>query len=173
MSTPDSKATNADLADFLDCGDDTRRVIMRVLGMPKRRSRPWSEVWAALGLAPEQPGEVWDELTLGRDRKNRLWDPARVAAEIGCATDTVNDYCRTGKFPVGFPSPVLDLGPRRRWWLPLDVRAYNQPAIYKARAALIRRLPATSQHSDARSAPMPKPGTLTPLPSQSSSRASP
>lgn len=164
MSTPDTKITNSDIADFLDFEEDTRRVVMRALGMPKRRIHRYSELWVAIGLAPEQPDFLWPALVLGADRKNHLWGPERVAEEVGCATDTVNGYCRTGKFPDGFPRPLFDLAPRQRRWLPLDVRAYTQPSLFGRLSKRLKRKSISLRSGQDRSASMPRAGSLQPLP---------
>lgn len=160
--TPASKATNADLACFFNVGDDTRCDILRGLGLPKRRSYFWTELLNAFGLMPEQPEELWDELTLGAARKNVLWDAARVASEIDVAPATVNGWCRKG-YPEGFPLPLINLGPKRRWWLPLEVRAYNQPSLYGDLARAIRRKPAPAA-AQRQAVPIACHGTLQPLP---------
>jgi hypothetical protein len=138
-------ATNADLERFFgSCGDDTRRKIFSHLGLPKRRKRPWGEVWAALGLDSMQTEEMWDQLTLGRDGKNKLWDAARVAEETGLVASTINNYCRSDQFPEDFPRPLISMSPKTRLWLPLEVQAYNRPSLYGAKAANIRRKPTGS-----------------------------
>lgn len=162
--TPSDKATNADLELFFGkCGDDTRRRLLRLLGLPKRRKYPWSEIWHALGLSPDQPKPLWNDLTLGDERQNFLWSAARVADEIGLSSDTVNAYCNQDRRPEGFPAPLLSAGPKTRLWLPLEVRAYNQPSLYAALASEIRRLPKSEAASKAMAA-VPKSGSLDPLP---------
>lgn len=140
--TPATFATNSDFERFLgNCCDDTRRRIFRHLGLPKRKKRPWAEFWNAVGLEPDQPEELWDLLTLGSNVTNSLWNAARVAEETGLAVSTVNSYCHKNKFPDGFPGPLIDAGPKARFWLPLDVRAYVRPSLYRDRHAMIRRKP--------------------------------
>ncbi|WP_295046790.1 hypothetical protein [uncultured Paracoccus sp.] len=169
--TPGSLATNQDIERFLgECCDDTRRKILRHLGLPKRKKRPWAELWHAVGLATVQPKDVWDALTVGSTGRNTLWDAARVAEETGLATSTVNGYCHKNSFPDGFPRPLIDAGPKTRLWLPLEVRAYNVPSIYGARAALIRRRPKRSAASK-KPATVPYTGTMQPLPPHDSNTA--
>lgn len=139
-TTPSALVTNSELERFFgNCGDDTRRKIFSHLGLPKRRKRPWAEVWNAMGLEPEQPEVMWDDLTLGSNGKNVLWNAAQVAERTGLAASTVNDYCRKKRFPEDFPRPLINAGPKTRLWLPLEVRAYNVPSIYGVRALMIRR----------------------------------
>jgi hypothetical protein len=148
-------ATNDDFARFFDVGDDTRRALLRAFGMPKRRKHAETEIWNAIGLEPDQPEEVRNELMCSSGSRIKLWGPSRVAEE--------NRWCRQRKYPEGFPLPVVDLGTKRRWWLPIDVRAYLQPSIYGDLARMIQR----------KSASKPPPpetvewnGTLQPLPPQ-------
>lgn len=76
----------------------------------------------------------------------------------------MNGWC-SGRPPEGFPLPLLDLGPKTRRWLPLQVRAYVQPLVYAERAALIRPGPETrGQPRRAMPGPPPPLGTLQPLP---------
>lgn len=156
-------AGNDDIARFLGVGDDTRRAILRALGLPKRRKHAWSELWARLGLEPDQPEEVRRHLTLGPDGKNALWDAARVAEELGCVASTVNGWCARKALPSGFPPPLIDHRRKTRLWLPLDVRAYVEPSIYGALARQVRRRPKVVEKA-ARPAPLDLHGTLQPLP---------
>jgi hypothetical protein len=162
--TPDFKVSNADLERFLgNCCDDTRRKIFGLIGLPKRKKRPWTEFWSAVGLATDQPEDLWEELSLGSKGTNVLWDATRVAGEAGLAASTVNGYCHKSRFPDGFPKPLIDAGPKTRLWLPLEVRAYNQPSIYGVRAAMIRRNKKPSSTST-KGAAIPYTGTMQPLP---------
>lgn len=164
--TPASYATNPDFERFFgNCGDDTRRKIFRFYNLPKRKKRPWSEFWNAVGLDPRQPKNLWDELTLGSSRKNVLWDAARVAEETGYAVVTMNGYCHKNSFPEGFPQPLINVGAKTRLWLPLEVCAYNRPSIYAARAAMIRRKPQCTTAPKKADA-VAYTGTMQPLPSQ-------
>jgi len=137
--TPVPTASNDEIALFLGVGDDTRRAILRGLGLPKRRRHAWSEIWFCLGLEPEQPEELREHLTLGAKKTIRLWDAARVAEEIGVVAGTVNGYCARGAFPDGFPRPLIDHRRKTRLWLPIEVRAYLQPSIFGDLAGRIRR----------------------------------
>jgi len=162
---PVCRASNADLARFFAVGDDTRRRVLAELGLPKRRAHRWTEVWHALGLSAEQPAILLPELTLGPDRSNILLTPARVAQHLHVATDTVNRW-RRGDAPSGFPAPLLDLGPRLCRWLPLDVRAFDAPALYGDLASQVVRR-ARKPRRTAPDARLPAEGSLEPLPPQS------
>jgi hypothetical protein len=105
---PVPTATNDEIARYFNVADDTRRAIMKALGLPTRRRTAWSEIWVRLGLEPVQPDEVTDHLTLGPENKNALWDAGRVAAETGKAVDTVNGRCRGNRFGDAFPRPILE-----------------------------------------------------------------
>lgn len=162
--TPSSLATNAVLERFFgNCCDDTRRKIFSQLGLPKRRNRPWAEVWAAIGLDPVQPDDLWDDLTVGQNGKNQLWDAVRVAEETGLAASTVNNYCWKNFFPEDFPRPLINVSPKTRLWLPLEVRAYNRPSLYRSQAAKIRRKPKESTVSK-KTKTVSYTGTAQPLP---------
>ncbi|OWU81752.1 hypothetical protein ATO6_23390 [Oceanicola sp. 22II-s10i] len=166
--TPTSMASNADLERFFgDCGDDTRRLIMRRLGLPKRKSRPWTEIWFAVGLEAEQPEALWDELTLGSKRRNMLWDAARTAEHAGLASSTVNGYCHSGVFRDGFPRPLINISRRIRLWLPLEVCGYVAPSVYAERAAMIRRRPEQTK-TEKPIVPVSYTGTMQPLPPKNS-----
>ena len=155
--TPSTPVTNPEFERFFgNCGDDTRRKIFRHLGLPKRRKQPWGEFWNAVGLDPEQPEELWEDLTLGSGSKNALWD----------AASTVNGYCHRKSFLNGFPKPLIDVSPKTRLWLPLDVRAYVWPSLYGDRAAMIRRNPKRSTVRK-KAEQIPYTGTMQPLPQRS------
>lgn len=79
--------------DASDCGE-TRSVILRSLGLPKRRAYPWTEIWDALGLEHEQPEALWESLMLGPKRDNTLWSAAQVADHLGMTPDTINSWYR-------------------------------------------------------------------------------
>ncbi|PKQ10472.1 MAG: hypothetical protein CVT70_19495 [Alphaproteobacteria bacterium HGW-Alphaproteobacteria-1] len=165
--TPSSHATNGEFEKFFGgCGDDTRRKIFHHLGLPKRAKRPWGEFWNAVGLDPDQPEKLWEDLTHGSDGSKTLWNAARVAEEVGLTAATVNGYCHKNSFPVGFPRPLIDLSPKTRLWLPLEVQAYNRPSLYKVRAAMIRWKP-KRQAVTKKAERIPYTGTMQPLPSRS------
>lgn len=138
MTGPTALASNADLEFFLGVEEDTRRKLLRAWGLFGRRRYAWSEIWHALGIAPDQPKDLWPELYSGTERTTRLWNAARVAEEIGVAAATVNGWCTKGALPTGFPPPLLAFSAKTRGWLPLQVRAYVQPSLYAARAGRIR-----------------------------------
>jgi hypothetical protein len=162
--TPVLKATNDELERYLGVGDDTRRAILRALGLPKRRRHAWSEIWARLGLEPVQPDEVMKHLMLGPRNENALWDADRVADETGYAVDTVHGRCRKQAFHDGFPRPILDFSSKTRLWLPLDVRAYIEPTIYGDLAAKVCRRAVRTEKKPPVAAPVVLHGTLQPLP---------
>jgi hypothetical protein len=165
--TPSYHATNADFEKFFgDCSDDTRRKIFHYLGLPKRKKRPWGEFWDAVGIDPDQPEELWEDLTHGGDGRNVLWNAARVAEEVGLTAATVNGYCHKSSFPVSFPRPLIDLSPKTRLWLPLEVQAYVRPSLYAARAAMIRWKP-KRQAPAKKGVHIPYTGTMQPLPPRS------
>ena len=155
-------ATNDDIARFLGVGDDTRRALLRALGLPKRRRHAWSELWARLGLDPVQPEDVRTHLMLGADGRNALWDASRVAEETGVVASTVNGWCSRDTFPPGFPRPIIDHRRKTRLWLPVEVRAYVEPSIYGELAGRIRRA-AKSVDRPAAAEPVVWNGTLEPL----------
>ena len=167
---PSALATNSEFERFFGrCGDDTRRKIFHHLGLPRRRKQAWGEFWHAVGLETEQPEHLWEDLTLGCSGKNILWNASRVAEETGLAATTVNGYCHRKSFPVGFPEPLIDIGPKTRLWLPLEVRAYVRPSLFGNRAASIRRKPVKRPLSN-KSEQVSYTGTLEPLPQRRSER---
>lgn len=155
-------ATNDEIARFLGVSDDTRRAILRAVRLPKRRRHAWSEIWAFLGLEPKQPDDVMEHLMLGPKNQNALWGADRVAAETGDSVDTVNERCRKSAFQ-SFPPPILSYSAKTRLWLPLDVRAYVEPAIYGDLAAKVRRRAHVEKKAHG-VAPIKWDGTLQPLP---------
>jgi len=162
--TPVPKVSNDDIARYLGgIGDDTRRAILRSLGLPKRRQHAVSELWAALGLEPEQPKKVRKYLIPDPEGRNALWGAARVAEETGVVRATVNDWCARKAFPQGFPPPLIDHRRKTRLWLPIEVRAYIEPSIYGDIARRIRRRPKAVE-KPARPEPVAWHGTLQPLP---------
>lgn len=164
--TPVPMATNDEIARYFGVADDLRRAIMTALGLPRRRRTAWSEIWVRLGLEPDQPEEVRKYLMPGPQTGTALWDAERVAEETGKAVDTVNGRCRRDRFDDGFPRPILDFSAKTRLWLPLDVRAYVEPAIYGGLAAMVRRRGARAKAPAA--APLALHGTLQPLPPKQS-----
>jgi hypothetical protein len=163
-NTPSSvpMATNDEIARYFGVADDVRRAIMKALCLPRRRRTAWSEIWVRLGLEPVQPDEVREHLMLGPQNRNALWDAERVASELGRAVDTVNGRCRRKTFHDGFPRPILDFSTKTRLWLPLEVRAYVEPAIYGDLAAKVRRRGA--KPTPPADTPVVMHGTLQPLP---------
>jgi hypothetical protein len=158
---PASRATNSDLEKFFGVREETRSVILRNLGLPKRRAYPWTEIWNALGLEPEQPEALWESLMLGPKRDNTLWSAAQVAEHLGITPDTINSWYRSGK--SGFPRPLVDIGPKTRKWLPVEIRAYDQPSIYAQVANQILRKPPSKRAASHKTAVIPQ-GSLIPLP---------
>jgi hypothetical protein len=162
--SPSALVNNPDLERFFgNCCDDTRRKIFAQIGLPRRKKRPWAEVWSVLGLATEQAEELWNDLTLGSRRNNILWDATRVAEEAGLAATTINSYCHKGQFPEDFPEPLINLGRKTRLWLPLEVRAYIAPSIYGDRARLIQRISKVSAPPK-KAATVRYTGSMQPLP---------
>lgn len=161
--SPLTSLTNDEIARFFGgVGDDTRRAILRALGLPKRRKHAASEILAALGLHPEQLPVVMAEIMLRADGRNALWNAARVADEVESTAGTVHRWVRDGG-PAGFPKPVINHSRKVRLWIPLEVRAFWRPSLYAARARLIRRRPPALQTSG-RATPVVWTGTLQPLP---------
>lgn len=158
---PASKATNSDLEKFFGVREETRSVILRSLGLPKRRAYPWTEIWNALGLEPEQPETLWASLMLGPKRDNTLWSAAQVADHLGMTPDTINAWYRSGK--PGFPRPLIDYGSKTRKWLPVEIQAYDQPSIYAQMANQILRKPPSKRAASRKTEVIPQ-GSLIPLP---------
>ena len=151
-------ASNEELGDFLNVGDDKRREIMIALGLSPGREHDWTEIWASLGLAPVQRHRLWDEL------RAPMLDVAEVVGIIGKQPKTVSGWCKRGEYPPRFPAP-FDFGPRTKRWIGLEVWASRQPDIYGKDARRIVR-PSTSSRKVLQPGPARGPllTTLDPLP---------
>lgn len=150
--------TNALLCTYFSVCDDKRREAQKTLWLPARRKHAWTEVWAAVGLAPEQRRKLWPDL------QEPLLTSGEVAALIDAARDTINGWCRQRAFPAGFPPPIV-LGPSTRRWIRLEILAYRQPSLYAKLASDIRRPDRRLSRRSSPAAPLtPLPTTLDPLP---------
>lgn len=118
---------------WLQVSEDTRRKLMEAWGLSSRSPLPWSELLARIGLDPEQP------LQLHEDLMENLWDTKAVAFHISKKPKTVASWVATGNYPKRFPRPVLIIGPRKKLWLPIEVKAYYRPNMFLALADAIHR----------------------------------
>lgn len=126
-------ATKAALSVFFAVGDEKRNEILRAKGLSTNVDHDWTTIWAnTMDLSPVQKRKLW------KDLQAPLLKVADVAKIIERRPKTVSGWCDRGEYPRGFPAP-FDFGPRTKRWIPLEIWAYRQPAIYGALARQIAR----------------------------------